>query len=60
MVEALRSAMAQAAADPAYVQALAAQGGERIDLSPQDTTAFVQQDKLAMTQLLRALGMLEK
>jgi tripartite-type tricarboxylate transporter receptor subunit TctC len=60
VVEALRSAMAQAAADPAYIQALAAQGGERIDLSPQDTTAFVQQDKLAMTQLLRTLGMLEK
>lgn len=60
VVETLRSAMAQAGTDPAYVQALAAQGGERIDLSPQETTVFVQQDKQAMAQLLKSLGMLDK
>jgi tripartite-type tricarboxylate transporter receptor subunit TctC len=60
VTEALRKAVAEAAADPAYQQALAAVGAERIDLSPVETTAFVQQDKAAMTKLLGTLGLLQK
>ncbi|MBL0420801.1 tripartite tricarboxylate transporter substrate binding protein [Ramlibacter sp. AW1] len=60
VVEALRAAVAQAGADTAYGQALAALGAERMDLSPQETTAFVQRDKAAMSQLLGTLGLLEK
>jgi tripartite-type tricarboxylate transporter receptor subunit TctC len=60
VVEAVRAAVAQAGADPEYIQALATLGAERMDLSPQETTALVQRDKTAMTQLLGSLGMLEK
>jgi len=60
VVEALRAAVAQAAANPDYQQALSAIGAERMDLSPQETTAFVQQDKAAMGKLLGNLGMVEK
>lgn len=60
VVETLRAAVKQAGTDPAYVQALAALGAERMDLSPQETTAFVQRDKVAMTQLLGSLGMVQK
>jgi tripartite-type tricarboxylate transporter receptor subunit TctC len=60
VVEALRAAVAQAAANPDYQQALSAIGAERMDLSPQETTAFVQQDKAAMGKLLNDLGMVEK
>lgn len=60
VIEAVRKAVAQAAADPAYQQVLAAVGAERMDLSPAETTAFVQQDKAAMAKLLGTLGMLEK
>jgi tripartite-type tricarboxylate transporter receptor subunit TctC len=60
IVETLRRAVAEAAADPGYQQTLATIGAERIDLSPAETTAFVQQDKAAMGKLLAALGLLQK
>lgn len=58
VIESLRVALAQAAADPAYQKVLAGQGAELMDLSPAETTAFVQQDKAAMARLLATLGML--
>ncbi len=58
VMEALRKALAEVAADPAYQKVLASQGAELLDLSPADTTAFVQQDKVAMAKLLAALGLL--
>lgn len=58
VVEALRKALSQAASDPGYQKVLASQGAELLDLSPAETTAFVQQDKAAMAKLLGTLGML--
>ncbi|RZL98504.1 MAG: tripartite tricarboxylate transporter substrate binding protein [Variovorax sp.] len=60
VVERLRKAVAQVNADPAYQKLLAAQGAERMDLSPAQTTAFVQRDKEAMTALLGTLNLLDK
>ncbi len=58
VVDSLRTALAQAAADPAYQKVLASLGAEMMELSPAQTTAFVQQDKAAMAKLLATLGML--
>jgi tripartite-type tricarboxylate transporter receptor subunit TctC len=60
VIETLRKAVKEVNADPAYQKLLASQGAERMDLSPAETTAFVQRDKVAMTQLLGTLHMLEK
>lgn len=60
VVEALRKAVGEAAADPAYQQVLSAVGAERLELSPAETTEFVRKDKAAMATLLGTLGLLEK
>ncbi|KQP04408.1 tripartite tricarboxylate transporter substrate binding protein [Pseudorhodoferax sp. Leaf265] len=60
VVEMLRKAMADAQADPAYQALLSSLGAERLDLSPAQTTAFVQADKVAMTQLLGRLNLLDR
>lgn len=60
VLEVLRAAVAQINADPAYQNLLASQGAERMDLSPSETTSFVQRDKVAMTKLLGSLNLLEK
>ncbi len=60
VIEALRAAVAGANADPSYQKTLASQGAERLELSPAETTAFVQRDKTQMTQLLGALNLLDK
>lgn len=52
--------MADAQADPAYQTLLSSLGAERLDLSPAQTTAFVQADKVAMAQLLGKLNLLDK
>lgn len=59
-LEVLRKAVAEINADPAYQKVLDSQGAERMDLSPAETTAFVQRDKVAMTKLLGSLNLLEK
>ncbi|HEU0204945.1 MAG TPA: tripartite tricarboxylate transporter substrate binding protein [Burkholderiaceae bacterium] len=56
----LRKAVAEANADPDYQNVLASQGAERIDLTPAETTAFVQRDKVEMSKLLDTLGLLDK
>jgi tripartite-type tricarboxylate transporter receptor subunit TctC len=60
IMEVLRKAVAEINADPSYQKVLDSQGAERMDLSPAETTAFVQRDKVAMTKLLGSLNMLEK
>jgi tripartite-type tricarboxylate transporter receptor subunit TctC len=59
-LEVLRKAVAEINADPAYQKVLDSQGAERMELSPAETTAFVQRDKAAMTRLLGSLNLLEK
>ncbi|KQP15097.1 tripartite tricarboxylate transporter substrate binding protein [Pseudorhodoferax sp. Leaf267] len=60
VLEVLRKAVAQAQADPAYQTLLTSLGAERLELSPAQTTAFVQADKVAMGQLLGKLNLLDK
>ncbi|RCW70549.1 Bug family tripartite tricarboxylate transporter substrate binding protein [Pseudorhodoferax soli] len=60
VIETLRKAMADTQADPAYQTLLSSLGAERLDLSPAQTTAFVQADKVAMTHLLGKLNLLDK
>lgn len=60
VIEIIRQAVKDTTADPAYQQALAANGAEIINLSPSETTAFVQRDKTAMTQLLESLQLISK
>jgi tripartite-type tricarboxylate transporter receptor subunit TctC len=60
VIELLRKAVADASSDPQYQRVLTAQGAESLDFSPAETTAFVQQDKVAMTQLLTRLQLIEK
>jgi tripartite-type tricarboxylate transporter receptor subunit TctC len=60
VIEVLRKAVADVAADPQYQRVLASQGAETLDLSPSETTDFVQQDKVAMTRLLTQLQLIEK
>ncbi|MGE0312853.1 MAG: Bug family tripartite tricarboxylate transporter substrate binding protein [Lautropia sp.] len=60
IVERLSRAVAQANADPAYAGFIDAQGGERLTLSPAETTAFVERDRAAMQALLGDLGLLAK
>ncbi len=60
VIETLRKAVAEVNADPAYQKVLASQGAERMDLSPAETTAFVQRDKAEMAKLLGTLNLLEK
>lgn len=60
VMEVLRKAVAEINADPSYQKVLASQGAERMDLSPAETTLFVQRDKVAMTKLLGSLNLLEK
>lgn len=60
VIETLRKAVAEVNADPAYQKVLASQGAERMELSPAETTAFVQRDKAEMTKLLGTLNLLEK
>ena len=60
VVEALPKAVADINADPAYQKVLAGQGAELMDLSPDETTAFVQHDKVQMAKLLGTLNLLDK
>lgn len=60
VLEVLRKAVAEINADPVYQNLLASQGAERMDLSPAETTSFVQRDKVAMSKLLGSLNLLEK
>ncbi|MDP3522905.1 MAG: tripartite tricarboxylate transporter substrate binding protein [Hydrogenophaga sp.] len=60
VIETLRKAVAEANEDPAYLKVLDGMGAERLDLSPADTTAYVQQDKTAMEALLTRLDLLAK
>jgi tripartite-type tricarboxylate transporter receptor subunit TctC len=60
IVETLRKAMTEVNADPAYLKLLGSLGAEQLVLSPAETTAFVNADKVAMTKLLGTLGLLEK
>ncbi|MBP6900327.1 MAG: tripartite tricarboxylate transporter substrate binding protein [Burkholderiaceae bacterium] len=60
VVERLHAALSQVQQDPAWLQFLAAQGAERLDLSPRETSAFVQADKAAMSRLLASLNLLER
>lgn len=59
VLEALRKAFAETSADPEWQKVLSSQGAEQMNLSPAQTTAFVQQDKAAMARLLGTLGLLE-
>jgi tripartite-type tricarboxylate transporter receptor subunit TctC len=58
VVEVLRKAVTAINADPAYQTLLASLGAEGLGLSPAETTAFVQRDKVAMTKLLGSLDLL--
>lgn len=60
IIEIIRQAVKDAAADPAYQAVLGANGAEILSLSPSETTAFVQKDKTAMTQLLESLNLTSK
>ena len=60
VIDKLAAAMAQVQQDPAWQKFLVAQGGERLALSPRDTTAFVEADKAAMQKLLGSLNLLDK
>ena len=60
VVAQLARAMAEINADPAHQAFLAAQGAERLELSPAETTAFVRRDKEAMVKLLGTLALLDK
>ncbi len=59
-LEVLRKTVAEINTDVTYQNVLASQGAERMELSPAETTAFVQRDKVAMTKLLAELNMLDK
>ncbi|WP_423456708.1 Bug family tripartite tricarboxylate transporter substrate binding protein [Ottowia sp. VDI28] len=58
VVETIRKAFESVSTDPEWQKVLAAQGAEQLQMSPAETTAFVQKDKAAMRQLLGTLGML--
>jgi len=60
IIETLRKAVAEANDDPAYLKVLDGMGAERLDLSPAETTTYVQQDKTAMEALLTRLDLLAK
>ncbi|RZL94936.1 MAG: tripartite tricarboxylate transporter substrate binding protein [Variovorax sp.] len=60
VVEVLRKAVAEINADPAYQTLITSLGAERMALSPAETTAFVQRDKVAMSKLLGSLDLLGK
>ncbi|NML47607.1 tripartite tricarboxylate transporter substrate binding protein [Ramlibacter sp. G-1-2-2] len=60
IIETMRKAFADVSGDAEWQKVLASQGAEQINLSPAQTTAFVQQDKAAMRQLLGTLGLLEE
>lgn len=60
VIDALSQAMTQIAGDPGWQQRLEALGAERLDLSPAQTTGFVQQDHQAMAKLLASLNLIEK
>lgn len=56
----LSSALASTLADPAFAAVLAAQGAERIALSPERTRAFVVDDRGQMKELLETIGLLAR
>lgn len=60
IIEALGKHLASMNADPAYQKLLDSQGAERMDLTPAETTAFVRQDKEAMSKLLTTLDLVGK
>jgi tripartite-type tricarboxylate transporter receptor subunit TctC len=60
IIATLAKAVAEANADPAYQKLLASVGADRMDMTPAETTAFVQRDKAAMGTLLGTLGLLDK
>jgi len=59
-IRTLRGAVAEANADAGYRKLLASQGGERLDLSPADITAFVRRDQEAMSALLDTLNLRDR
>jgi tripartite-type tricarboxylate transporter receptor subunit TctC len=60
VIEKLRVALSEVQADAAWQKLLVSQGAEATTLSPRETTAFVQADKVAMTKLLASLNLLER
>jgi tripartite-type tricarboxylate transporter receptor subunit TctC len=60
IIDALSKHLASMNADPVYQKLPESQGAERLDLTPAETTAFVRQDKEAMSKLLTALDLLGK
>ncbi|MBH1963944.1 MAG: tripartite tricarboxylate transporter substrate binding protein [Comamonadaceae bacterium] len=58
VIEVLRKTFESVSADPEWQKVLVTQGAEQLQLSPAETTAFVQKDKQAMQQLLGTLGLL--
>ncbi|MCB2043077.1 MAG: tripartite tricarboxylate transporter substrate-binding protein [Burkholderiaceae bacterium] len=60
VLDLLARTMTEINADPAHQAFLESQGAERLDLSPAQTTAFVQRDKDAMVKLLGSLNLLDK
>lgn len=58
VIETLSKTFENVSADPEWQKVLASQGAEQLRLSPAESTAFVQKDKVAMTQLLGALRLL--
>lgn len=60
VVEKLAATMAQIDADPTWQRFLAGIGAERMSLTPRETTAFVEADKVAMAHLLGSLNLLAK
>lgn len=60
IIDALSKHLVSMNADPAYQKLLESQGAERLDLTPAETTAFVRQDKEAMSKLLTALDLMGK
>ena len=60
VIAVLAKAVAETNADPAYQKLLASVGADRRELTPAETTAFVQRDKTSMVTLLGTLGLLDK
>ena len=60
VLQQLAQALDATLADEGFKQFLLAQGSERMVLTPAATTAFVQEDRRQMTQLLDSMGALAK
>ena len=60
IVDLLNKTLVKINADGGYQKLLASQAAETLDITPAETTAFVRQDKEAMTKLLGALDLVGK